>query len=56
MPAALLELDGIDKRFGFTQALGRARLAVRAGSVHAVLGENGAGKAALMRIAYVSLA
>jgi ABC-type uncharacterized transport system ATPase subunit len=51
MPSALLELDGIDMRFGVTQALAGASLTVRTGSVHAVLGENGAVKTTLMRIA-----
>ena len=47
-----LALQGIDKRFGSTQALIDASLQVRAGTVHALLGENGAGKSTLMRIAY----
>ena len=48
----LLELGGIDKRFGNTVALERASLSVRAGTVHVLLGENGAGKTTLMRIAF----
>jgi simple sugar transport system ATP-binding protein len=40
---AALELLGVSKRFGEVLALDGASLAVRAGSVHAVLGENGAG-------------
>ena len=47
-----LALQGIDKRFGATQALASASLQVRSGTVHALLGENGAGKSTLMRIAY----
>ena len=47
-----LELRGISKRFGSTDALLDATLLVRGGSVHALLGENGAGKTTLMRIAY----
>ena len=51
-PTAALSLEGISKRFGSTDALVTASLAVRAGTVHALLGENGAGKTTLMRVAY----
>src|SRR5829696_2878431 len=51
-PSIALALQGIDKRFGSTQALAAASLLVRPGTVHALLGENGAGKSTLMRIAY----
>ena len=47
----MLELRGIEKRFGATAALGGVDLAVGAGEVHALIGENGAGKSTLLNIA-----
>jgi ribose transport system ATP-binding protein len=46
----LLNLKGVSKRFPGVQALTEMRLEVRAGEVHAVVGENGAGKSTLMHI------
>ena len=46
----LLELKGIEKRFGGVTALKRGDLEVRAGEVHLLMGENGAGKSTLMKI------
>ena len=50
--APALELRGITKRFGDLVANDGIDLDVRRGEVHALLGENGAGKTTVMRIAY----
>jgi simple sugar transport system ATP-binding protein len=46
-----LELTGIHKSFDGAVALDGAVFAARAGEVHALLGENGAGKSSLMNVA-----
>lgn len=49
-PALLVEAHGVAKSFSGVPALRDARLALRAGSVHALCGGNGAGKSTLLNI------
>ena len=50
MDMVLLAAEGISKSFPGVRALSGARLQVRPGEAHALLGENGAGKSTLLKI------
>ena len=50
MSTAVLELRGVDKRYGATQALDSVDLTLRAGEIHGLIGENGAGKSTLIKV------
>jgi simple sugar transport system ATP-binding protein len=47
---AKVEMRGIAKRFGETEALRGVDFSVRRGEIHGLLGENGAGKTTLMNV------
>jgi len=48
--APLLDMQGIDISFGGVPALRGANLSVAAGEVHALIGQNGAGKSTMIKI------
>ncbi|MDT7552568.1 MAG: rhamnose transport system ATP-binding protein, partial [Pseudonocardiales bacterium] len=45
-----LALRGISKSFGAVRAIRSAEISIRAGRVHALVGENGAGKSTMIKI------
>ncbi|HAU76700.1 MAG TPA: ABC transporter ATP-binding protein, partial [Agrobacterium sp.] len=47
---ALVRTVGLSKSFGPVQVLKDIEIDVRAGEVHAIIGENGAGKSTLMKL------
>ena len=47
---SLLSATGIDKRFGGVVALDGAEFSCEAGEIHALLGENGAGKSTMVKV------
>ncbi|MBB3233619.1 sugar ABC transporter ATP-binding protein [Phyllobacterium endophyticum] len=50
MPRPVLEAKGLAKKYGQVSVLSDVTLDIRAGEVHAIIGENGAGKSTLMRL------
>lgn len=48
----MLELRNITKTFGSVVANNNVSMLVKPGTIHAIVGENGAGKSTIMRIAY----
>lgn len=50
MPQPILRLNSISKYFGMTKALSDMSITFNSGEVHAIVGENGAGKSTIIKI------
>jgi ribose transport system ATP-binding protein len=50
MNGLLVQMEGIEKRFPGVLALNGCRFELKAGEIHALVGENGAGKSTMMKI------
>ena len=50
----ILELNNVTKNFPGVKALDNANFKLKKGSIHALLGENGAGKSTMIKIKKVS--
>ena len=50
----ILELKGLQKNYGYVQALKPATVTFLAGEIHAIVGENGAGKSTLIKLLWVN--
>lgn len=55
-PAPLLQATGLTKRFGNFVANDNVSVSIAGGSIHALLGENGAGKSTFVKMLYGALA
>jgi ribose transport system ATP-binding protein len=47
---AIVELNGLSKRFGANWALDKVDLRINAGEIHGLLGQNGSGKSTLIKV------